>query len=633
MNNFFKIKRVLAVCILFFYASFIQGFAMDVEEPKAIIKVHNVGQGNCITLEAKDKDGNSQYMIVDVGSTAFAKEFKLLDQTSQQLTPPHSPTDRSTSAPGTIKKSIQLPATQKNTKGLKEGVQEEIRQALGQRKSAINIKTIIITHPDKDHYGWLSELLKKDDMVENIILGGLPENYNLKTLELLRDRIEGTNIFFPVMGYSPIQVGEDQAKLHNEIGELINQRDRERKLEKKETNKKIKEKIIELIKGDRFTLAVQACSNEDDGIIVTDTKESVSKKFQKAFAFKKSPVKIYMLSINPLHFQGKRGIVRCYDGDEDDNKESLVMKIVVEDSSVILTGDATQATINRIIDNYGRDSGFFKTDVLLASHHGASTHGSNSQEWLNLTHPKYVLISNGLSYGHPSEEAYKRFHEPVKDNLVKRHNVLVGKAVEREKGGSYKEGTLHKTKASIFSTLTSGTITVGCMETGVKISTEKDGDIGLKEEKSKLIEERDEEENDEEVAIEEKGNNIFVTPKSSHSKTLNSGSSSGEDLLPQNLFGRSLSDESFGDVGSKEESIVVPKETTYPQTIGGFLSFLNDKGYSFSDIAQKVSPGTYLFNPERLRKIASGEQELSPVRRKELWALLIKEFFTEWEEF
>lgn len=264
---------------------------------------------------------------------------------------------------------------------------------------------------------------------------------------------------------------------------------------------------------------------------------------------------------------------------------------------------------------------------MLASHHGASTHGSNSQEWLDLTQPKYILISNGLSYGHPSKEAYKRFHEPVKNNSVKRHDVLVGKAVKKGEGESYKEGTLHKTKAAIFSTLTSGTITVNCMETGFKISTVVDNDVDLEEEKSKSIVESDEEK-DEEVSVRENDNDILLTPKPSRPKNLNS------DAVPppfiEDLSGENSGDE---DIDAGKVPIVAPKVAAYPKTNGGFLSFLRDKGYTFDKIAQEVSPKTYTFTPEKLTKIAEGLLKLPEEPNRRLNKLLIEKFPNEWGEF
>jgi len=182
-------------------------------------------------------------------------------------------------------------------------------------------------------------------------------------------------------------------------------------------------------------------------------------------------------------------------------------------ASVILTGDATQATINRIMDNYASNRDFLKTNVLLASHHGASTHGSNSLQWLHLTQPEYVLISNGFSYGHPSPEAYENFHAPLK-NTVKRHPVLVGNATEKNEEGGAKEGIQHHTISPIFSTLDSGTITVELEEAGVKISTAKDGEITLQSASSSPKAEEEAEDEPVEVSIIEEGNEeILLVPK------------------------------------------------------------------------------------------------------------------------
>lgn len=49
--------------------------------------------------------------------------------------------------------------------------------------------------------------------------------------------------------------------------------------------------------------------------------------------------------------------------------------------------------------------------VLLASHHGSDTRGSNSDDWIDRTKPRFVLVSAGdpASYGHPNCAVVQRY--------------------------------------------------------------------------------------------------------------------------------------------------------------------------------------------------------------------------------
>lgn len=539
------------------------------------IKVLNVGQGNCVTLKVEEEGEVPQYMLIDAGSSGFGKAIKFSQQIGE-LPPLRTPVKSSgyssfrSPPPSTIKKH-PIPSTprQLEQKKIKQGAKQAIRAALGEgveedefdsflvgnEPNSIKVKTIVITHPDKDHYIWLKELFTDNDRVENIVLAGLPEDYNKSTLDWLKANIGAVNIFFPALSYLPMKESTFE----------------------------------EIIRGDNKArdYAEHACSDED-GIIKMDTGEPVSKEFQNAFYFGEN-IKVFMLSINPLHVKGRTGrIIRLCDEDpEDKNKESLVMKIQNGSSSMILTGDATQATTNKIFGNYHQS--FLKSEILLASHHGSSTHGSNSQEWLDLINPRYVLISNGLSYGHPSEEAYERFHmdiNPLKN--VTRHSVIVGKASKEAKEGTpCKEANLHETNAPIFSTLSSGTITV-TLSGKAQIETQNEGIIkennGLPEEETSKI-----------ISFDESADDLINI---------------GEDEEAQN-FALNLS------VTSKD-----------------FLTHLHTyENKNYLTIARAVSPGTYEYTPSKLKNIKEGTRNLNPLNEAKLLNLLKEKFPEEYERF
>ncbi len=115
----------------------------------------------------------------------------------------------------------------------------------------------------------------------------------------------------------------------------------------------------------------------------------------------------------------------------DTNAESIVMKLQVGNTSVMLTGDAQMDTEQSILS-----SGYnLQSQVLKVGHHGSST--STSQAFLSAVTPAYAVISAGINnpYGHPTQQTL---------NILSSNNIITY--------GTYTYGTV------IFS-LNSGTPT------------------------------------------------------------------------------------------------------------------------------------------------------------------------------
>ncbi|MBA3814654.1 MAG: hypothetical protein H0X26_09300 [Alphaproteobacteria bacterium] len=234
----------------------------------------------------------------------------------------------------------------------------------------------------------------------------------------------------------------------------------------------------------------------------TYAKQKISsKKFEEALDFGEN-IQASFLSINPTHFIGNGNQVLRMSDPEDDNPDSLVLRIENGKSSATLTGDATGLTTTRILNNYyAKEKSYLNTNALVASHHGSFTHGSNNKEWIAATQPEFVIISNGLLHGHPHEDAYNIFKQSSRLKRVTNHKILVAQ--------SKTSGFMHQTQNPIFSTLTSGTITVSLEEDGeVKIKTENNPNIEIlgstKKKKKKDIME--------EVIIQEEEEQILVSP-------------------------------------------------------------------------------------------------------------------------
>lgn len=89
------------------------------------------------------------------------------------------------------------------------------------------------------------------------------------------------------------------------------------------------------------------------------------------------------------------------------NDGSVVARLTYGDTTIMLTGDATEETEKIILQSYSEK--FLDSDILKVAHHGSKT--SSSEAFLKVVSPEYAVISDGKnnSYGHP--------HKVTLDNL------------------------------------------------------------------------------------------------------------------------------------------------------------------------------------------------------------------------
>ena len=105
------------------------------------------------------------------------------------------------------------------------------------------------------------------------------------------------------------------------------------------------------------------------------------------------------------------------------NAQSMVLLLDYVDYRAIFAGDAEEATERAASHAYG--ALIEDTTVLLASHHGAHTHGSNHEAWIAATNPQIVVFSAGTRYGHPRREIVERY-QGVQDARVATHRLRWG---------------------------------------------------------------------------------------------------------------------------------------------------------------------------------------------------------------
>lgn len=97
-----------------------------------------------------------------------------------------------------------------------------------------------------------------------------------------------------------------------------------------------------------------------------------------------------------------------YIGDSDLNNNSIVAKLIYNDFSMLLTGDAEKESEERMLKTYKAE---LKSSILKAGHHGSNT--SSSLPFLKAVAPEAAIISLGANndYHHPHPSTLKKYGE------------------------------------------------------------------------------------------------------------------------------------------------------------------------------------------------------------------------------
>jgi len=100
-------------------------------------------------------------------------------------------------------------------------------------------------------------------------------------------------------------------------------------------------------------------------------------------------------------------VIYVGDDEKDLNNTSIVIRVIYDNVSFLLTGDAETSAENIILKS-GTD---ISSTVLKAGHHGSSTSSSNN--FLKKVNPSFAVISSGKgnSYGHPHDELINRLNK------------------------------------------------------------------------------------------------------------------------------------------------------------------------------------------------------------------------------
>lgn len=499
----------------------------------------NVGQGHCGVLKIKEEANSPpRYALFDAGSSSLAQELKYSkDQPSIPLA--HSSSRRKSNVVTRSRQSLMDTEFKGNRKKpeeeeLKQDLIQKIRETLGEKtkRSTINVDLVVISHKDIDHSGWLRDIFnKEDDHIGSLIMGSFPEDYNFQTLhwiEKLLHKQKKTNVFFPSLTFDALQSLTDvlpieaikERKLSflekkemkkNKTRNIKNKRDEEKIIiqeEEKEEQEKIQSRFTESWERDSSYADCAYYSIERNEVVTVSGMQRISEEFQKAFKLSET-VGIHLLIANASHsLVNNVGIRKTLES--DDNSDSLVIKIQHREFSAILPGDATGVTTDCIAALYKEKEKFLEATVLLASHHGSIADKTNSQKWLELVNPEYVVVSNGFKFGHPDEGVFQRLYKDwkqAKDKAKRLH--LVSPVHKILTNTSMREDwIIHETQQAIFSTLGSGTISVVNKGTGeTLLSTERDGKVTI------ISRQKAQEDHARFVDLKKEGNTVIATPK------------------------------------------------------------------------------------------------------------------------
>ena len=93
-----------------------------------------------------------------------------------------------------------------------------------------------------------------------------------------------------------------------------------------------------------------------------------------------------------------------YEASDGGNEDSVVLRLVYEDISVLFTGDIGFESEGRLVDA----GAMIDSDILKVGHHGSAY--STSSEFIEHVSPDTAIISVGAynRYGHPSPETVER---------------------------------------------------------------------------------------------------------------------------------------------------------------------------------------------------------------------------------
>jgi beta-lactamase superfamily II metal-dependent hydrolase len=118
----------------------------------------------------------------------------------------------------------------------------------------------------------------------------------------------------------------------------------------------------------------------------------------------------YTQSFGPVSFE----VLHSDKGYEDENNDSIVLQIVFDQVTVLLTGDIEEEAQQYLANIYGSD---LACEAIKVPHHGSSDY---SPQFVDMASPRYAVISCGEDnpFGHPHQEAIDAYLDEVDELCV-----------------------------------------------------------------------------------------------------------------------------------------------------------------------------------------------------------------------
>ena len=389
----------------------------------------NIGQGNCVVSNCPS--GNS--LIVDCGSSEKNN-------------------------PGIYRATIDI-----------NNVRDRIRKlAIGKPV------TVFITHLDKDHYNLLPEIFDDDESelkskISEVIIAGLwkegqlildrepPKGvsdllkfnnwlYKLKKIKIPINFVNDQNYksFFTTM------CGREYPKI------LITNVFSSKKYTSREKShiSNGNGAILKISHGKCSTILTGDATKETTEEVIFTSLEELIKKIEHKVS---SPITLLRnyIDLNPDSFSLNN--IRTILGVRSSTSNmSAAAPVNVSKLTPAKTPASEEDEEDMLVIPDSKAD--YKTTVLMAAHHGATSHGSNSRKWIYSAQPQIVVVSAGDygRYNHPRRDAYLNFIDTSYSKFLladtENHNV------------SYFSGNtrsiVQNTNLGIFNTYNSGNIIV-----------------------------------------------------------------------------------------------------------------------------------------------------------------------------
>ncbi|MBS0186346.1 MAG: hypothetical protein JSS34_08545 [Proteobacteria bacterium] len=320
-----------------------------------IATFYHVGQGHSTLIHVPDGPA----ILVDSGSTEHTgvdptvRQQEIADDIIHHISIPPK------SAPPSVEKpSSAPPASAPATNPEKPSSSLPASTLPTSAERHYNL-IIIITHADKDHVGWLREILRRlktNSSVRPIYLfGGSKEDY---------------------------QTEGDTPKLTDA-------------------------EILEFRRANIERLGEEKLFAQDYGFMPSAVSFNIPAEAPwglKVFAMNSSiPEDTTVLSTGSEEASASANSKKT-----DPNLSSIVLRFHYQNKSIMIAGDAPQFVTDQIRKKLYLQkltpSVVLKSDILLLSHHGAKTDGTNDLGWIENINPSYAVISAGqhIGYKHPA---------------------------------------------------------------------------------------------------------------------------------------------------------------------------------------------------------------------------------------